>query len=151
MTETNCVGVAVDYSGFPSVSEQTAALSAAGAAEIVTISPMTMEDWHYRLREAIAAAPGVVVTALQAFGLSAAEILGALDELLTRGARLIVVDPALDEAAVRALAAVIAAVDEGGLIRTRAIIDSLVPGDTKSPPKARFVDAESFRRVASAQ
>lgn len=156
MSDSLLIGIAIDYAGFAPVPQQETALRGAGAERIVTLSPMTAEDWHYRLRDAFdEAGPegGIVVTALQAFGLTAHDVLGALAEVVSRRLRLVVVDAALDtsadEAALRGISAVISAVDEGGLIRTRAIIDSLVPGETKSPPKARLVDAADYERVTT--
>lgn len=158
MPEALLLGIAIEYAGFPPVPDQVTALRGAGANRVLTLSPMTSEDWFYRLRdvfvEAEHAGGGVAVTALQAFGLTAHDVLGALGEVVEKGLRLVVVDASLDTAAdesvLRGISAVISAVDEGGLIRTRAILDSLVPGDTKSPPKARLVDADDFARVTSA-
>lgn len=151
MTASTLVGIVVDHSGFAPVADQRQALASAGAERVSVLAPMTAEDWHYALQEALAEASGVAVVALQAFGLTAHAVLAELAEVVERDLRLVVVDAGIDTAsdpaALRGIAAVIAAVDEGGLIRTRAIIDSIVPGETKSPPKARSVAVEEYERA----
>ncbi len=154
MSDAVLIGVAIDYAGFPPVADQVTVLSAAGASKVVTLSPMTSEDWYYQLHgifDEAGSGGGLAVTGLQAFGLTAHDVLAALADVVNSGLRLVVVDAdidtAADAAALRGISAVIAAVDEGGLIRTRAIIDSLVPGETKSPPKARMVDAADYVRA----
>lgn len=153
MADTSLVGIVIDHAGFPAVDTQQRALATVGVDRVVVLAPLTTEDWHYELRDTFSQAGGVAVTGLHAFGLTAHAVLSALSELFDAGQRLVVVDAdidtARDEAAARGITAVIAAINDGGLIRTRAILDSLVAGDTKSPPKARFVSVDDYARATA--
>lgn len=149
------IGIVLDHAGFAPVEQQQSDFAAAGITATATVAHMTAEDWHYRVLTVIEGAEhGVAVAGLHAFGLTTRAILDLLTEVLDRGVRLVVLQPDLDTAedavAVRALRAIISAVDQAGLIRTRAILDSLSTGETKSPPKARFVDRSDFERVTGA-
>lgn len=156
MPGSRLIGVVVDHEGLDAAAVQSEALEDAGATSVIVIAPMTSEDWFYKLRDAVAEAePGdaIAVTRLHHLGLSVYELFANLGTILGQGLGLVVLDPALDSrsdpAVAATLSAVLQAADEGGLVRVKGILAGVDPHETKSPPKARLVDAELYRKAAS--
>lgn len=151
------VGLVVDADGLRTTEEQSRRLSSSSTAgiELRELAPRTQEDWHYGIAgviDELGQDDVLAVTSLAALGLTSDDLVDRIGRLAARGAQLLALDEDIDSlvdpgflGAITTLAHVLEA---GRDARTRAALTKYRDVHAATPPRARFVDADSYERVS---
>lgn len=148
------VALIVDHPLLTSVDEQRSLAQAEGAARAVEIAPRTSEDWHYRLREALAElseGDAVIVTSLISLGLTSDQLFDGLSAVADAKLGFVSIAEGIntieDDVFLQHVGVLGEAIDAGRLVQARELIARAEQRDTVSPPKAEFIDAELWDQL----
>lgn len=158
MSARRLIAVITAGNGLAEPDVQQSALAAAGvvADEVAVISPQTWEDWDRELGSIIESlAPGdtIAVAALTSLGLGSQALLESLRSITAASASLVSaaedIDTRKDDAFLVAVVTLLGAIEAGQDAKTRRLLTTAVPGEAKTPPQARFVELDSYRRATA--